>query len=103
MRLDDADYDPAPSACVAAGKKTIYETNPAYAQPPIVGANQLAFVDGDGSRPAGAIVEALDQNATSAYPYRVSGYKGVKSDPTCTGSSFAAAGLSNSARAILGR
>ncbi|MCC6868970.1 MAG: hypothetical protein IT522_09115 [Burkholderiales bacterium] len=103
VRLDDADYDPAPSACVAAGKKTIYETNAAYAQPPIVGANQLAFVDGDGTRPAGAIVEALDQNATSAYPYRVSGYKGVKSDPTCTGSSFAAAGLSNSARAILGR
>ncbi len=103
VRLDDPDYDPAPSACVAEGKKTIYETNPAYAQPPIEGANQLAFVDGTQTRPAGAIVEALDRNAKTAYPYRIPGFQGAPSDPKCTGLPVGSPSVASSTRAIIGR
>ncbi|HTQ00924.1 MAG TPA: G8 domain-containing protein [Casimicrobiaceae bacterium] len=94
-------YDPGPSACTTADPTSIYTANPDYAQAPIPGQNQLAFVVPAGTTPPpsfldGDVVEAKDDTSRSAFPHRLAAFKGSAVSPVCpgtpTGVSFNALG-----------
>ena len=94
-------YDPGPSACTTSDPASIYKAKREYAQDPLTGVNQLAFVVPGGTSPKptfpdGGIVKEKDCTAPDAangcllttkpaFPHRIATYAGSAVSPICTG------------------